>query len=59
MSTRRRHPPEVDYCADCDMEHQHASDCPRHPDYDPTPDDQGDVTSGPDHRERDELVKPR
>lgn len=29
------------------------------PDYDPTPDDQADVTSGPDHRERDEMVKPR
>ena len=28
-------------------------------DYDPTPWDQADVTSGTDHRERDALIRPR
>lgn len=36
-----------------------AHDCPEHPEHDPTPENQEDVTSGISIAERDEMVKPR
>ena len=45
--------PEVIYCEACDSEHERASDCPKHPDYEP-PDDEH--YSGPRGREADDYL---